>query len=123
MNTSRIPTFTGRVAASSVALTLLLQLTGVSISARDSVSKFERKVVEVVPGKIYRGTQLGDEEDYQYLRKLGIKTHLNLRKYLGWQEQDVHLKAVTEGFFYRHAGLPTLWNQPKDREIEEALGS
>jgi protein tyrosine/serine phosphatase len=122
MNTRVIPTFTGKFAASCAALTLLFQLTAVPAAARDSVSKFERKVGEVVPGKIYRGIQPGDEEDYEYLRKLGIKTHLNLRKYLGWQERDLQKKAVAEGFLYRHSGIPTLWNAPKDPEVEEALG-
>ena len=123
MNTRRFPTFTGRVAASSVTLTLLFQLNAVSVSAGDGVSKFERKFVEVVPGKIYRGIQPGDEEDYEYLRKLGIKTQLNLRKYLGWQERGLHKKAEAQGFFYKHTGMPTLWNEPKDPEVEEALGT
>ncbi|HEX5109829.1 MAG TPA: tyrosine-protein phosphatase [Vicinamibacterales bacterium] len=120
---SAFPTCSRKLAASAAGLALSFQLSAVSISARDGVSKFERKVAEVVPGKIYRGTQPGSEEDYEYLRKLGIKTHLNLRKYLGWQEQEVHLNAVIEGFFYRHAALPTLWNKPKDREVAEALGA
>jgi protein tyrosine/serine phosphatase len=123
MNTRRFPTFTGRVAASGAVLTLLFQLSAVPASARNDVSKFERKFVEVVPGKIYRGIQPGDEEDYVYLRRLGIKTQLNLRKYLGWQERGLHKKAEAEGFFYLHTGMPTLWNEPKDPEVEEALGS
>jgi protein tyrosine/serine phosphatase len=121
MNTRRLPAFTGKVLASSAAVALVLQLSADSASARGSVSKFERKFVEVVTGKIYRGIQPGDAEDYEYLRKLGIKTQLNLRKYLWWQEQHLHKKAEAEGFVYRHAGMPTLWNEPKDPEVDEAL--
>src|SRR5262245_65821478 len=106
MNTRRFPTFTGKVAASCAALTLLLQLTAVPASAGDSVSKFERKFGEVVPGKVYRGIEPGDEEDYDYLRKLGIKTQLNLRKYLWWQEHDMTKKAVAADFRSRLSGLP-----------------
>ena len=82
MNTRGLPTCTRSIVASSAALVLLLQLSAEPASARDEVSKFEQKFVEVVAGKIYRGIQPGDDEDYEYLRRMGIKTHLNLRKYL-----------------------------------------
>jgi len=121
MNPGRLPTLIRKAFASSVALGLLLQLSTASTSARDEVSKFQRKLVEVVPGKIYRGVQPGDEEDYEYLRRIGIKTELNLRKYLWWQEHHLHNRAEAEGFVYRHDGMPTLWNEPKDQEVEEAL--
>jgi hypothetical protein len=122
MSTRRLPsTFVGRILASAGALALLFQLSAAPASARDEVSKFEKKFVEVVPGKIYRGLQPGDKEDYEYLRKAGIKTHLNLRKYLWWQERSMRKKAEAEGFLYRHAGMPTLWNEPHDPEVEQAL--
>jgi len=121
MSTRTLPTFTGKIVASTGALALLFHLSTASASARDDVSSFERKFVEVVPGKIYRGLQPGDEEDYAYLRRVGIKTQLNLRKYLWWQERGVHKKAEAEGFLYRHAGMPTLWNEPGDPEVEAAL--
>jgi len=122
MNTRGLPTCTRSIVASSAALVLLLQLSAEPASARDEVSKFEQKFVEVVAGKIYRGIQPGDDEDYEYLRRMGIKTHLNLRKYLWWQERGLHKRAESEGFLYRHTGMPTLWNEPKDPEVEEALG-
>jgi len=112
-----------KLLASTAALALLVQLSTTSAAARDDVSSFERKFVEVVPGKIYRGLQPGDEEDYAYLRTIGIRTQLNLRKYLWWQERGVHKKAEAEGFLYRHAGLPTLWNEPRDARVEEALAA
>ena len=122
MSTRTLPALTRKALASSAALVLLLQLSTDSASARDHVSKFQRKFVEVVAGKIYRGVQPGDEEDYQYLREMGIKTELNLRKYLWWQEHSLHKKAEAQGFLYRHAGMPTLWSEPKDPEVEAALG-
>jgi len=122
MNTRGLPTCIRSIVASSAALVLLLQLSAEPASARDEVSKFEQKFVEVVAGKIYRGIQPGDDEDYEYLRRMGIKTHLNLRKYLWWQERGLHKRAEAAGFLYRHTGMPTLWNEPKDPEVEEALG-
>ena len=121
MNTKRLPSSTAKFLASSVALALAVQLSADTASARGSVRKFDRKVVEVAAGKVYRGIQPGDEEDYEHLRKLGIRTQLNLRKYLWWQERSQHRKAEAHGFLYRHAGMPTLWNRPKDREVDEAL--
>jgi len=123
MSTRRLPTSTGRILTSVAALALFFQLGADSVSARDEVSKFERKFVEVVAGKIYRGLQPGDTEDYAYLRKMGIKTSLNLRKYLWWQERSRHKRTEAEGFLYRHAGMPTLWMEPKDPEVEAALGA
>jgi protein tyrosine/serine phosphatase len=122
MSTGTRPARIRRVLASGFALVLLLQLSTDSASARDEVSKFQRKFVEVVAGKIYRGIQPGDEEDYEYLREMGIKTELNFRKYLWWQERSLHNKAEAQGFLYRHAGMPTLWSEPKDPEVDEALG-
>src|SRR6478735_7154922 len=121
MNTRRLPAITTRILTSIATLALFFQLTADPVSARDEVSKFERKFVEVVAGKIYRGLQPGDAEDYAYLRKMGIKTDLNLRKYLWWQERGRHKSTEAEGFLYRHAGMPTLWMEPKDPEVEEAL--
>ena len=103
------------------ALALFFQLGATPVSARDDASKFERKFVEVVAGKIYRGLQPGDKDDYEYLRKMGIKTDLNLRKYLWWRERGFHKRTEAEGFLYRHAGMPTLWMEPKDPEVEDAL--
>jgi protein tyrosine/serine phosphatase len=117
----RLPTLTRQASACSLAFALLLQLGTASTSAGDEVSTFQRKLVEVVPGKIYRGVQPGDDEDYEYLRGLGIKTELNLRKYLWWQEHHLHNRADAEGFVYRHEGMPTLWNEPKDPEVDAAL--
>jgi protein tyrosine/serine phosphatase len=121
MNTRKRLTFAGRVLASTAALGLVLQLSAASASAHDSVSKFQRKFVEVVAGKIYRGIQPGDEEDFQYLKSQGIRTTLNLRKYLKWQEKGQHKKADAQGFLYRHAAMPTLWMEPKDPEVDQAL--
>jgi protein tyrosine/serine phosphatase len=106
---------------SITTLALFFQLSAGPVSARDDVSKFERKFVEVVAGKIYRGLQPGDEDDYGYLRKMGIRTTLNLRKYLWWQERSRHKRTEAEGFLYRHAPMPTLWMEPKGPEVEEAL--
>jgi protein tyrosine/serine phosphatase len=113
--------FATRVLASTAAIALVFQLNTEPASARDSVSKFQRKFVEVTAGKIFRGIQPGDEEDYEYLRIQGVRTTLNLRKYLKWQEKNLHEKADAHGFFYRHTGMPTLWNEPKDAEVDEAL--
>ena len=113
--------FARQVLTSGAALALLLQFSVDPVSARDELSKFQRKVVEVDAGKVYRGIQPGDDEDYDYMRSLGIKTHLNLRKYLWWQEHTQHQRAEAKGFLYRHVGMPTLWNEPKDPEVNEAL--
>ena len=121
MNTRKRLTFAGRVLASTAALGLALQLSAASASTHDNVSKFQRKFVEVVAGKIYRGIQPGDEEDFQYLKSQGIRTTLNLRKYLKWQEKGQHKKADAQGFLYRHAAMPTLWMEPKDPEVDQAL--
>lgn len=104
-----------------VAVALLVQLSGDSAAAREELSKFQRKFVEVEAGKIYRGIQPGDDEDYAYMKTVGIRTHLNLRKYLWWQEHRQHKRAEAEGFLYRHEGMPTLWNEPKDPEVNAAL--
>ena len=119
--TMQAPAFATRVLACSAALALVFQLNTESAAARDSVSKFQRKFVEVTAGKIYRGLQPGDEDDYEYLKRQGIRTTLNLRKYLKWQEKSLHRKADAHGFFYRHVGMPTLWYEPKDEEVNEAL--
>ena len=123
MHAGQLLTFIRKSLASSVAVALLLQLTTASPSARDDVSKFQKKFVEVVPGKIYRGIQPGDDEDYAYLKGIGIKTQLNLRKYLWWQERHLHKRAEEKGFVYRHEGMPTLWNEPKDPEVDAALAN
>ena len=109
-----------RLLAATTTVALVLQL-GTQATAREEVSKFQRKFVEVAAGQVYRGIQPGDDEDYEYMRRMGIKTHLNLRKYLWWQERSQHRKAEAAGFLYRHAGMPTLWNDPKDPEVNEAL--
>ena len=122
MITSRFPRFTRELLASCAVLTLALQLGAESTSARETVSNFEKKFVEVVAGKIYRGIQPGGDDDYAYLANRGIRTQINLRKYLGWQERDMHEESETHGFFYRHAAMPTMWMTPTDPEVAEALG-
>jgi hypothetical protein len=112
---------TARVLASCAALALVFQLSTETAAARDEVSKFQRKFIEVTVGKIYRGIQPGDEDDYAYLKSQGIRTTLNLRKYLKWQEKGLHKKADAHGFLYRHTGMPTLWMEPKDEDVDEAL--
>ena len=117
----RAPAFATRLLASATAVALAFQLSVEPAAARDSVSKFQKKFVEVTTGKIYRGLQPGDEDDYAYLKSQGIKTTLNLRKYLKWQEKDLHKKADAHGFLYRHTAMPTLWMEPRDDEVNAAL--
>lgn len=119
MVAKRFPRLTAGVMAVNVVLALAVQLSA-SASSSD-LSGFEKKFVEVVAGKIYRGIQPGDEDDYQYLKQKGIRTQLNLRRYLKWQEADLRERADVEGFLYRHAGMPTMWSEPEDPEVTEAL--
>jgi protein tyrosine/serine phosphatase len=112
---------TGRMFICAAAMTLAAQLGSAPLSASGDVSTFEKKFVEIIPGKVYSGIQPGSDKDYAFLKSRGIKTHLNLRKYLKFSEKTMRERAIEHGFLYRHAGMPTMWNKPKDPEVEEAL--
>jgi hypothetical protein len=105
----------------AAALTIAIPLSAEPRSATGDVSKFEKKFVEIIAGRVYSGIQPGSDRDYAFLKNRGIKTTLNLRKYLTWSEQTMYKRAVAHGFRYRHAGMPTLWFKPKDSEVEQAL--
>ena len=121
MITKRFPGFARELVTCCTVLILALQLGTQSAAARDAISGFEKKFVEVVAGKIYRGIQPGDDEDYAFLASRGIRTQINLRKYIGWQERDMHEESELHGFFYRHTGMPTMWMAPKESEVAETL--
>jgi protein tyrosine/serine phosphatase len=115
--------FTRGVVVPCAVVACVVQFNSGTVSAGDDDprSNFQKKFVEVVAGRIYRGIQPGHEEDQEFLSSQGIRTQLNLRKYLGWQERSLHAKAEEHGFFYLHTGMPTLWMKPKDPEVEQAL--
>ena len=113
----------GRVFMCAAALTVAVQLGPEPRAASGGVSSFEKKFIEVIAGKVYSGIQPGNDRDYAFLKSRGIKTLLNLRKYLFWSERTMHERATAHGFLYRHAGMPTLWTRPKDPEVEEALSA
>jgi protein tyrosine/serine phosphatase len=113
----------GRVFLCAAALTVAVQPGPEPRSASGNVSSFEKKFTEVIPGKVYAGAQPDSERDYAFLKSRGIKTLINLRKYLFWEEGGVHKRATDHGFLYRHAAMPTLWNTPEESEVEEALSA
>jgi tyrosine-protein phosphatase SIW14 len=77
-----------------------------------------RRFVHVAEG-IYRADQPDTKEDYEKLKSLGIKTIINLRHEVAWQEKEAKI-AATMGFTYLSYPMKP-WEYPDDVKVQEIL--
>lgn len=101
----------------------------VSTSASATIVRF----VEVDPGRVYRGSQPNEEQDYQILKSMGIRTivnlmHSNEKHYVDYDRE----MAAKYGIRFVSTPLPSTWmgkppyinslfSKPTDKQIIRAL--
>jgi tyrosine-protein phosphatase SIW14 len=71
-------------------------------------------------GEIYRGGKPTRETDYQYLKDHGVRTILNLRKYVWWEEEREAEMAGKYGIRYLHSPVDSVL-PPSEDSIERAV--
>ncbi len=84
-----------------------------------SLSQAEiKRFIELEKGKIYRGSQPTEDQDYRTLKSLGVKTIVNLR----WDTSVEKSKEMAKKYGFKFINLPMKASEwPKNEIVDTAL--
>jgi tyrosine-protein phosphatase SIW14 len=77
-----------------------------------------QRFIELEEGKIYRGSQPTEDQDYRLLKSLGVKTIVNLR----WDTSVEKSKEMAKKYGFKFINLPMKASEwPNNETVDTAL--